>query len=93
MKLLTAQVGWAATVSHLYWTTDQGGHWKDASPAMSAGEGIGGVFFLDTSTGWVLLSHADKEDVQQFRIAVTSDAGASQPPASECLRRWWTRRY
>ena len=77
MKLMTPQVGWAANLSHLYWTTDQGGHWKDVAPAMSAGEGIGGVFFLDTSTGWVLLSGADKEDVQQFRVAFTSDGGAN----------------
>jgi hypothetical protein len=29
MKLLTAEAGWAATRTNLFWTTDDGQHWKD----------------------------------------------------------------
>jgi photosystem II stability/assembly factor-like uncharacterized protein len=77
MKLLTAEVGWAQSGQHLYWTTDDGAHWKDIAPPRSSKESLGGVFFLDTSTGWVVLSHPDEKAEQQFRVAATSDAGAT----------------
>jgi photosystem II stability/assembly factor-like uncharacterized protein len=77
MKLLTPQVGWTRSGQHLYWTADAGIHWKDIVPSMSSEESLGGVFFLDTSTGWVLLSHADDQDHQQFRVASTNDAGTT----------------
>jgi hypothetical protein len=51
-KLLTAEVGWAATRNHLFWTTDDGQHWKDITPKPPLREEvISAVFFLDTSTG------------------------------------------
>ena len=77
MKLLAAQTGWAQSGHHLYWTTDNGAHWKDITPPKSPKESIGGIFFLDTSNGWALLSYPGQEDEQQFRIAATSDAGAT----------------
>jgi photosystem II stability/assembly factor-like uncharacterized protein len=77
MKLLTPQVGWATSGNHLYWTTDDGGHWKDIAPPMSPKESLSGVFFLDTSTGWVVLSYPDDKAEQQFRVASTSNAGAA----------------
>jgi hypothetical protein len=77
MKLLTAEVGWAQNGQHLYWTTDDGAHWKDIAPPRSSNQSLGGVFFLDTSTGWVVLSHPEEKAEQQFRVAATSDAGAT----------------
>jgi len=77
MKLLTPQVGWAQSGQHLYWTTDDGAHWKDIAPSKSPKESIGGVFFLDSSNGWVLLSYPDEKDEQQYRMAITHDAGAT----------------
>ena len=77
MKLLTPQVGWVRSGQHLYWTADAGAHWKDVVPSVSPEESLGGVFFLDTYTGWVLISHADDQDQQQFRVASTNDAGAT----------------
>ena len=35
MKLMTPQVGWAANIKHLNWTTDGGVHWNDVAPSMS----------------------------------------------------------
>ena len=35
MKLLTPNVGWAATKSHLFWTADGGAQWKDITPRSS----------------------------------------------------------
>ena len=77
MKLLTPQVGWAWSGQHLYWTLDAGAQWKGISPAVSSGETLAGVFFLDTSTGWVVLSHTDDQDQVQFRVASTHDAGST----------------
>ncbi len=91
MKLLTAQTGWAQSESHLYWTSDGGAHWKDIAPSMSSNlkEFIGGIFFLDTSTGWVLLSYANDNGEQQFRLASTSDAGATW--SSSPIKLPWKR--
>jgi probable HAF family extracellular repeat protein len=80
MKLLTAQIGWAATNDHLFWTTDDGAHWKDITPKLNhKWQAISSVFFLDASTGWVLLNCADRRDKTFddtcFEVASTADAG------------------
>lgn len=82
MKLLTPDVGWAATRSHLFWTTDNGAHWKDITPKLKhKRQTVSSVFFLDASTGWVLLSCSDDRDPITddacFEFALTSDAGES----------------
>ena len=74
MKLLTADVGWTASESHLFWTTDAGHTWKDITPEVDDDDGIASVFFLDTSTGWVLFSRY--EELQPFfDLASTRDGG------------------
>jgi probable HAF family extracellular repeat protein len=76
MKLLTSQIGWAATGSRLFWTTDGGVHWKDITPKTVIPENLASVFFLDTSTGWALLSTFDEaKDAPRFAFASTKDAG------------------
>jgi hypothetical protein len=75
MKLLTSQVGWVANERHLFWTTTAGESWKEITPKMSSTQIVGGVFFLNTSNGWVLLSYSDQKDEQQFEIASTTNAG------------------
>lgn len=83
MKLLTPDVGWAATTSQLFWTTDGGAKWKDVTPKIAPGQSIDSVFFLDTSVGWALLISEDADaDGPRFDLASTADAGAS----------WLTRR-
>lgn len=83
MKLLTPDVGWAATTSQLVWTTDGGAKWKDVTPKIAPGQSIDSVFFLDTSVGWALLISEDADaDGPRFDLASTADAGAS----------WLTRR-
>jgi photosystem II stability/assembly factor-like uncharacterized protein len=78
MKLLTAQVGWAQFGQHLYWTTDDGAHWKMIDPHTSSKLGIVSVFFLDTNIGWVLLSGGDEKAAEpEFELASTTDAGSS----------------
>jgi photosystem II stability/assembly factor-like uncharacterized protein len=82
MKLLTADVGWAATKSHLFWTTDSGAHWKDITPKLNhKGQSVSSVFFLDASTGWALLNCGDDRDQRVddvcFEFAPTNDSGQS----------------
>lgn len=75
MKLLTPEVGWAATAQKLFWTTNGGAQWKDITPKLKHEEqGISSVFFLDSSTGWVLLRCGDDTC---FEFASTTDAGQS----------------
>src|ERR1039458_3557060 len=76
IQLLTNQAGWAATQSHVMWTTDAGVHWRDITPNTGTKEAVVDVFFLDTSTGWALLVHEDESGEAQFEVASTEDAGA-----------------
>jgi probable HAF family extracellular repeat protein len=89
MKLLTSHIGWAASEGHLLWTTTGGEKWDDITPQMSVQQKIGGVFFLNTSTGWVLISGSDENDEQQFQLAFTDNAGATW--STKSLMVPWTR--
>src|SRR5579872_6512862 len=80
MKLLSQNVGWAATDHKLFWTSDGGTSWKDVTPKLNhKRQLVSSVFFLDTSTGWVLLSCGDDRDPLVddvcFEIAATRDSG------------------
>jgi photosystem II stability/assembly factor-like uncharacterized protein len=81
VKLLTAETGWAATRTNLFWTTDDGQHWKDITPKTSPGRTITSVFFVDPSHGWILLAREGKEKQEKgiaetlFEIASTGDGG------------------
>jgi photosystem II stability/assembly factor-like uncharacterized protein len=80
MKLIAPSVGWVATGSRVLWTADGGSNWKDITPKTSRRGFIASVFFLDTSTGWVLLSHNDSDSVgegpgPELDLASTTDAG------------------
>jgi len=71
MHLTAPGVGWAST-NGLYWTTDNGKNWKNITPPIHGG--IVSVFFLDSSTGWVLGGEGVPAD---FELAFTQDSGSS----------------
>jgi len=80
MKLLTPQIGWIATKSHLYWTTTNGAEWKDITPKLNhQWQAVSSVFFLNSSMGWVVLSCADHADERAddicFEVAITNSSG------------------
>jgi photosystem II stability/assembly factor-like uncharacterized protein len=77
MKLLSPEIGWAATRNHLFWTTDNGQNWKDITPKPATPrEAISAVFFLNSATGWVLFGDGgNDEDQPRFDVACTTDAG------------------
>jgi photosystem II stability/assembly factor-like uncharacterized protein len=82
MKLLNAQTGWAATNDRLFWTTNGGAQWMDITPRLAhKWQSLSSVFFLDASTGWVLMRCADRinevADDTCFEIASTTNSGGS----------------
>ncbi len=83
MKLLAPGVGWTATSHGLFWTEDEGGHWKEITPPGGKNGAIADVFFLDTRSGWALLRAGSKlvpgkSDAQpQFDLSSTTDAGTT----------------
>jgi photosystem II stability/assembly factor-like uncharacterized protein len=89
-KQLTVGTGWMANGDRVFLTTDGGRAWKDVTPPpvpkMTTPYGISAVFFIDNSTGWVVM-HSDYEEgktkegsynsgTERFFIASTNDAGA-----------------
>jgi hypothetical protein len=79
MKLVAPQVGWALVQQHLYWTNDDGRNWNDITPPGNPTQRINGVFFLDRSHGWAVLSEKAPADDGGFSLsfASTSDGGQS----------------
>jgi photosystem II stability/assembly factor-like uncharacterized protein len=76
MKLLAPDIGWAERGGALYWTTDDGARWRDITPQLAQNERLGKVFFLDPSTGWMVIDHPqDPWEKLRFALASTRDAG------------------
>jgi probable HAF family extracellular repeat protein len=80
MKMLTPQVGWAASQNRLFWTVDGGGNWTDITPTADSNKTIASVFFLDAWTGWVLFADDGEEPQPVFELTSTSSAGQSWSP-------------
>jgi photosystem II stability/assembly factor-like uncharacterized protein len=96
MKLLTADTGWAATQTKLFWTTDGGAKWKDITPKLNhKRQMISSVFFLDPSTGWALLSCSDGHDTADdnscFALASTIDTGETWTVTQEKVARAFSK--
>lgn len=78
MKLLVPDVGWTLQGGRLFWTTTNGASWKEITPHDPSSKEIASVFFLDTSTGWVLFTVPDKSNnMSGFDLASTVDAGSN----------------
>ena len=98
MKLLTADVGWAATDKKLFWTTDNGAHWKNITPTLNhKHQTVSSVFFLDASKGWVLLSCGDDRDTLAdegcWALASTINAGGTWLVQQEKVPVPFSREY
>ncbi len=60
LHMFDASNGWAASETKVLRTTDGGLTWLDATPSgVSSVRWSAARFFLNTSTGWILLSNAD----------------------------------
>ncbi len=78
MRLLAPDVGWVLRGDALYWTNDGGRQWTDITPPTPTPMEIAGVYFRNTSEGWVLLGRYDEAaDTRDFVLASTRSSGAS----------------
>jgi photosystem II stability/assembly factor-like uncharacterized protein len=91
-KLIAPGVGWVALMHdatcapgnvfspcppmRLYWTDDNGQHWRNITPPDMPTRNIRQVFFLDRSHGWVASTDALGEETNApFYLFSTEDAG------------------
>ena len=91
-KLIAPGVGWVALMHdascapgnvvppcppmRLYWTDDNGQHWRNITPPDVPARNIRQVFFVDRCHGWVQSSDAlSEEDNAPFYLSSTEDAG------------------
>ena len=112
MKLLEPGIGWAELSVDLpselkpenviYWTTDNGKHWRNITPPRTHKEHLSAFFFLDTHHGWALFDWPEEElkaeEVANLRklrlsLAATSDGGAtwSKTPLTLRLADYFTK--
>lgn len=79
MKMVSSTTGWVITCNRLYWSTDSGRHWTDITPVLTQKREVAGAYFLDVSSGWVVLLRrsANTNDVSGFDLASTTDSGRS----------------
>ena len=87
MQMLGPDEGWLASPVALFWTTDNGRHWRNIAPTMQSDGvpslGIISVFFLNRSKGWALLSDYDEalsdndEPRRRFYLGSTTNSGAT----------------
>ncbi|MGA8761930.1 MAG: hypothetical protein WB562_03490 [Candidatus Sulfotelmatobacter sp.] len=74
MQLIAPGQGWTVNTEGLWWTDDNGAHWKNISPPEA--RYFNDVFFLDASHGWALYaSDGKKEGTLEFHVAITTDSG------------------
>lgn len=98
MKLVTEEAGWASTGKRLFWTADGGRGWREISPKLAhKHQMISSVYFIDASTGWVLLKCADDLDALAdegcWKIAFTVDAGQNWSTSPEKIAVPFSREY
>ena len=76
--MVAPATGWALVDQHLFWTSNDGKEWRELTPGTSS-QHIDGVFFRDTSNGWVVLSQRSPDPRRRLRLTVaeTHDAGIS----------------
>ena len=103
MKLLAPGIGWTErsarhhspdyTAKTVYWTTDNGKHWKNVTPPFTRKENLADFFFLDTHRGWAIFEPSkyveqaeDKLSKLQLALAATSDAGVTWSKTPFTLR-------
>ncbi len=74
--LLTPTTGWALVGNKLLWTEQNGKDWQDRTPKLSSNQTITSVFFLNSTSGWVLLgTQPTTGTFTSFSPESTTDAG------------------
>lgn len=76
-RLISATDGWLRLGQHLYWTRDSGQSWVEITPANLGSSVIQAAWFVDTQHGWLALTGLDASGSIAYRLARTSDGGAT----------------
>lgn len=79
MQLLTPDLGWVLRGHQLLWTADGGLSWRDISPG---GGVILGVYFLDTTIGWLVRYSGLEGKDGMLSVLRTADSGRSWDTAA-----------
>jgi len=75
---LSPGTGWAASMTHLYWTANNGRRWREITPSrVSPDAPIETVYFTDRQHGWVPLLKTPTDRRPRMQVAMTSDGGAT----------------
>jgi photosystem II stability/assembly factor-like uncharacterized protein len=78
MKQIAPGVGWVESAGQLYWTNDNGAHWKGITPRLDPDERLNNIFFLDPSKAWITINHDEPpSEVPKFDLVSTADGGAT----------------
>jgi photosystem II stability/assembly factor-like uncharacterized protein len=79
MGLVSPKTGWALVGQQLFWTVDNGDRWKKVTPQTASPLRIDSAFFLNASSGWLVLSQGEPNTQGgiQLSLASTEDAGQS----------------
>jgi len=72
--LVTESDGWIRMGQRIFWTRNAGQAWFELTPPLSSADSILDVFFLDTSSGWIL-SRAMHGIEPHFSLMHTNDGG------------------
>jgi photosystem II stability/assembly factor-like uncharacterized protein len=73
--LVTATEGWLLLTGRLYWTKQSGQSWSEITPSNLEQLEIQAVWFVDTQSGWLVLTGIEKPGVLNYVLAQTADGG------------------
>lgn len=76
-RLITATEGWLLLDGRLYWTKESGQSWTEITPPNPEQLEIQAVWFVDTRSGWLVLTGIEKPGVLTFALARTTDSGST----------------
>lgn len=75
--LISAEEGWLLMDQRLYWTKTGGQNWEDITPSIPGRFVIRAVSFLDTQSGWLVLTESEEGGFVTYTLARTSNGGNS----------------
>jgi len=74
----------------IFWTSDNGAHWRNITPPLTNKSSLDAFFFLDARRGWAVLEQPQKESTRaptklRLAIAMTDNAGGTWSETSLTL--------
>ncbi len=76
-RLISATAGWLRLGQQLYWSGDGGQSWAEITPTNLGQATIQAVWFANPQSGWLVLTQLEAAGGITYRLARTSDGGAT----------------